>query len=109
MPKQNKLPKWAEYETVLEGVEKMQPLVEMLRQELLSGQKAKREGKPKRVAYHTRRCVNMLFNLSYYFWSPMEEWAKTEEFEMRYKKTPLQKAITTAAKEYMGKKNGKKT
>ena len=88
-----KLPKWAEYMTILEGVEKMQPLSDALRVELLAGQKA--AGKPKRAAYHMGRVVNILFNLDTYFWQPMFEWAQMTDFERRFKqkKTPLQKAM----------------
>ncbi len=81
-----KLPEWARYSTILEGVEKMQPGVEQLRQELLAGQKAKKAGKPKRAAYHTRRVANILFNLDLFFWRPMFEWAQTEEFMRHFKK-----------------------
>ena len=95
-----KLPKWAEWSTVLEGVEAMQPVLDALKAELIAGQKAKREGKPKRVSYHMRRVVNILFNVEGYFWHPMFEWAQQEEFRIRYKhkKTPLQKAMEKAAK-----------
>jgi hypothetical protein len=95
-----KLPKWAEWNTVLEGVDQMQPVIDALKAELLAGQKAKRAGKPKRVSYHMRRIVNILFNVDAYFWHPMFEWAQAEEFRIRYKhmKTPLQKAVERAAK-----------
>jgi hypothetical protein len=78
--KQPKIPTWAKYETVLGGVEKMKPVMDALKAELLAGQKAKREGKPKRVAYHANRTVNILFNLDLYFWSPMFQWAQSEAF-----------------------------
>ena len=96
----NKLPKWAEWSTVLEGVEQMQPVIDALKVELLAGQKAKKEGKPKRVSYHMRRVVNILFNVESFFWHPMFEWAQQEEFNQRFKrkKTPLQKAMERAAK-----------
>lgn len=84
MKKLPKTPEWAIWETVLEGVEKMQPVTDALRKELLAGQKAKREGKPKRLAYHMRRIVNILFNLDYFFWHPMFEWAQTEEFQRAF-------------------------
>jgi len=98
--KKRELPKWAEYDTILEGVEKLQPLTEVLRKELLAGKKAKDEGKPKRFAYHTNRVVNMLFNLETYFWNPMFDWAQATEFKRVFKRrqTPLQKALRKAAK-----------
>ena len=69
-----------EWKTILEGVEQMLPGVEALKKELLAGQKAKREGKPKRLAYHMRRITNIIFNLEVYYWTPMFDWAQTETF-----------------------------
>ena len=98
--KKQKLPKWAQYDTILEGVERMQPAVEQLKNELQLAQYAKKAGKPKRVAYHMNRIVNILFNLDTYFWHPMFEWAQSESFwkEFKHKQTPLQKALAKAAK-----------
>jgi hypothetical protein len=96
MKKPPKLPEWAKYDTILTGVEKMQPVMDALKAELLAGQKAKREGKPKRVAYHANRTVNILFNLDLYFWSPMFQWAQSEAFWKEFnsrKKTPSEKAV----------------
>ena len=86
-----KLPKWAQYDTILEGVEKMQPVTDSLKAELLAGQKAKRAGKPKRVAYHTNRVVNILFNLDACFWHPMFEWAQSESFWKEFNKRKAKK------------------
>lgn len=69
-----------EYKTILEGVEQMLPGVEALKKELLAAKKAKRDGKPKRVAYHMRRVWNVIFNLDFHYWQPMFEWAQTESF-----------------------------
>jgi len=82
--KKEKAPEWTRWDTLLEGVEKMQPVGDALRAELLAGQKAKREGKPKRVAYHMRRIVNLVFNLHAYFWHPMFEWAQMSDFEQQF-------------------------
>jgi hypothetical protein len=80
------VPDWAEYETILEGVGKMQPAIESFKAELLAAQKAKREGKPKRLAYHMRRLVNVVYNLDHYFWQPMFEWAQIEDMQRRLKR-----------------------
>lgn len=69
-----------EWKTILDGVNEMLPGVQALQKELLAGEKAKREGKPKRVAYHMNRIYNIIFNLDVYYMSPMTEWAKTETF-----------------------------
>jgi hypothetical protein len=98
--KKTKLPEWAKYDTILGGVKKMQPVIDALKAELLAGRKAKREGKPKRVAYHTNRAVSILFNLDTHFWHPMFEWAQSESFwkEFNRRETPLQKALAKARK-----------
>jgi hypothetical protein len=98
--KKPKTPKWAHYDTVLQGVEQMQPVVDALKAELLAGRKAKKAGKPKRVAYHENRVVNILFNLDTYFWSPLFQWAQSESFwkEFKNRATPLQKTMVKAAR-----------
>ena len=74
-----------QYRTILEGVDEMLPGVEALKKELLAGRKAKREGKPKRVAYHMRRVWNIIFNLDHHYWQPIFGWAQTESFFKEYR------------------------